>query len=598
MAAPTPSAVVMIPLKQIRPSPHNPRLILTQEMIDSRAANMAQAGQADPIKVRPLAPEEAAAEPDPEVLYEIVDGEVRYRAALKNSSSAIEAIILQIGPDEAFRLAVAGNRANKPVWFEDYLAMERLDPHMPRKAIAALFEVADTVVSRGLRVLGVLNEASRGLILQNLQKPGPNRPISENALFRLTDLGDPQAVEKALPRVLDGQMTEPEVRRMVAEMKGEAAPTRAKGKAPRALGAAGVPRPALADPATPMPSPGIAPAPGPGGQAGAPALGGFGGMVRGVLWTEVKSAAHRHFHGFFPRTPRWLGLLMSKYQKLGPKDRVWAGFLAAGLVLFVAHFLFHQGGRLIRKGFTSMVHLSAAPQGGGQDLVVPSLGANGHGGTQQDSVPLSAAAGVPNLNPSEASFVQGFLEHALGPSDPMEWIDSIRKGMVPGAAEPFYKEFFPGQKFYEAGDPGHSQIFRLTQPLACLKTGPEGDTYLAQGLVTPATGAPEALTLQVEVVRTPAGRFLVSKVERLQMAGSAGDAGTQDVSAGVAPLDKPVKPVTVYAAAPTPKPTQQTDPVGKFIENTAGGAATAASAAATNAAGDAVGQAVKKALGF
>src|SRR5258708_29282479 len=92
----SPKVIRSIPLTQIRPSRNNPRRVIRQDMIDARAASMAQSGQSTPIKVRPLTPEEKTQEPSQEVLYEIIDGELRYRAALKLGWQDIEAQILEI----------------------------------------------------------------------------------------------------------------------------------------------------------------------------------------------------------------------------------------------------------------------------------------------------------------------------------------------------------------------------------------------------------------------------------------------------------------------------------------------------------------------
>ncbi len=84
---------------------------------------------------------------------------------------------------------------------------------MQRQGIAALFKMDNAVVSRAIRILGVLDEASRRLVLGNLQKTvdnqapsqkpdfeslkktGTNWLISEKALFRLTDLGYPKTLK-------------------------------------------------------------------------------------------------------------------------------------------------------------------------------------------------------------------------------------------------------------------------------------------------------------------------------------------------------------------------------------------------------------------
>jgi len=45
--------IQVIPLARIRPMPHQPRRVITQEAIDLMAASLTLIGQEDPVKVRP-----------------------------------------------------------------------------------------------------------------------------------------------------------------------------------------------------------------------------------------------------------------------------------------------------------------------------------------------------------------------------------------------------------------------------------------------------------------------------------------------------------------------------------------------------------------
>jgi ParB-like chromosome segregation protein Spo0J len=217
-----PRQVSRVPLKQIRPSRNNPRLIKRQDMIDARAASMGQSGQSTPIKIRPLTPDEKGQETNHEIQYEIIDGELRYWAALKNEDKEIDAFILDMTPEEAFEEAVRSNRINMLGWFEDFIAMERMvkaGKHQ-KQQIAAIFEVDGSKITRALKILGVLNQAGRDLVFENFKKSDAKRQISEHALLRLADLGDKKEVEKALPVVLGRQMTEAQVKRLVGWVKG------------------------------------------------------------------------------------------------------------------------------------------------------------------------------------------------------------------------------------------------------------------------------------------------------------------------------------------------------------------------------------------
>jgi hypothetical protein len=154
-----------------------------------------------------------------EVLYEIVDGELRYRAALKNGDKDINCQIDDLSPIKAFKKGISANRLNKPEWFEDYLAMEYLlknsGPDVKKQEIAPLFEVEPTIVSRATKILAVLNEASRDLVLKNLQKSPDSWKIAENTLYQLSDLRDLNTLEAALRIALDRQMTAAQAKSLV-----------------------------------------------------------------------------------------------------------------------------------------------------------------------------------------------------------------------------------------------------------------------------------------------------------------------------------------------------------------------------------------------
>ncbi len=227
--------LVRIPLKQIRPNPRNPRRIIREDMVEARAASMSATGQATPIKVRPLTPEELAQEPDKEIRYEIVGGEIRYRGALKAGLTEIDALVRPISAQEALKEAIQDNIGFQPTWFETYLAIEDLfnaeKKVMPKQEIADLFEVQPAMVSRALRLMPLLTDVSRELILAQCKKSEDSWQITERPAFQLADLEDASAIEKALPVVLDRRMTEAQVKGLVAHIQGGGDPAQFEPKA-------------------------------------------------------------------------------------------------------------------------------------------------------------------------------------------------------------------------------------------------------------------------------------------------------------------------------------------------------------------------------
>jgi hypothetical protein len=204
-------------------------------MVEARAASMSATGQATPIKVRPLTPEELAQEPDKEIRYEIVGGEIRYRGALKAGLTEIDALVRPISAQEALKEAIQDNIGFQPTWFETYLAIEDLfnaeKKVMPKQEIADLFEVQPAMVSRALRLMPLLTDVSRELILAQCKKSEDSWQITERPAFQLADLEDASAIEKALPVVLDRRMTEAQVKGLVAHIQGGGDPAQFEPKA-------------------------------------------------------------------------------------------------------------------------------------------------------------------------------------------------------------------------------------------------------------------------------------------------------------------------------------------------------------------------------
>ncbi len=237
--------LVRIPLKQIRPNPRNPRRIIREDMVEARAASMSATGQATPIKVRPLTPEELAQEPDKEIRYEIVGGEIRYRGALKAGLTEIDALVRPISAQEALKEAIQDNIGFEPTWFETFLAMEDLkaiDRDIHNLTIANVFETDEGQVSRALKLMPLLNQTSRELILGIAKKPEGTWQFNERSTCQLANLNDQEAVEKALQVVLEKQMTEAQVKGLVAHIQlgGDPAqfvptdkPQKGKASAPR-----------------------------------------------------------------------------------------------------------------------------------------------------------------------------------------------------------------------------------------------------------------------------------------------------------------------------------------------------------------------------
>jgi ParB family transcriptional regulator, chromosome partitioning protein len=206
-------------LARIRPNPKNPRKVKTDEAVDKKSRSLQANGQESAIKLRPLTPEERLADPDHD--YELIDGELRYRGALKLGWTALDAIILNISAEEAQWKAVMSNEWEELHWLSRYEAIEdRLNsPSQPTQQ-----QVADELggdqqsVSRASKVLSLLNPSARQAIYANCVNQDEYQ-VPEVVVRRLTELGDPSLVEKALKVAIERQMTEKEAKKLVKWMK-------------------------------------------------------------------------------------------------------------------------------------------------------------------------------------------------------------------------------------------------------------------------------------------------------------------------------------------------------------------------------------------
>lgn len=102
------ATLVAVPPSSIRPNPQQPRKEFRQEELDELIHSVAEFGVLQPIVVRPLA------EPQGEVLYELIMGERRLRAATAAGLATIPAVVRETDDDAMLRDALLENlhRAN------------------------------------------------------------------------------------------------------------------------------------------------------------------------------------------------------------------------------------------------------------------------------------------------------------------------------------------------------------------------------------------------------------------------------------------------------------------------------------------------------
>ena len=270
-------AVQSIPLTKIRPNPNNPRRVITDEAVEKKAISLKANGQESPVKLRLLAHEERQAanhkgqppeiqipsvpsgqalataptlrEPQgpeqsrrveapprddgdlghDEIEYELIDGELRYRAALNLGWETLDSLVYEITAEDAEWKSVMSNEWEEMHWLVRAEAMERRlqkPPKITQQEIADKKGVDAAIVSRALKLVALLNASARLQILERLKISAPYQ-VSEKAAFQLTLLEDPQKspeenqslVGRTLQVILNRQLTEPEAKRLVLRVK-------------------------------------------------------------------------------------------------------------------------------------------------------------------------------------------------------------------------------------------------------------------------------------------------------------------------------------------------------------------------------------------
>ena len=99
--------IVEIPLAKIRLNPRNPRKTIRPGQVEAKAASLKAIGLETPIKVRLLTEEERKA--DPAYEYELVGGELRFRAAQSLAWANILAYVVEVKPGALLLKALMDN---------------------------------------------------------------------------------------------------------------------------------------------------------------------------------------------------------------------------------------------------------------------------------------------------------------------------------------------------------------------------------------------------------------------------------------------------------------------------------------------------------
>ena len=209
-----PNEIIEIPLDQVLLNDPNPRGFIDPVTVEAISASMAIEGQKTEIKVRLLENHQ----------YRVVGGDHRVLAARKLGWTTIQAVVLDITPDQAYLEGYLDNQSKPMGWFADYMAIEVLWKQTDgkkgsQKLVADRLMKTETMVSRALKLLPLLNASSRELILASCKNPD-GYELLESPVRPLTGLAkgqpdDQAVVEAALRVVYLRQMTAGQVEKLV-----------------------------------------------------------------------------------------------------------------------------------------------------------------------------------------------------------------------------------------------------------------------------------------------------------------------------------------------------------------------------------------------
>ena len=179
--------MIEIPLEKIRPNPNQPRRRF--EGLEELAQSLRDEGQLTPILVRP----------DDDV-YELVNGERRWRAAKLAGLEVLRAEVRELTDEDAYRLSLIEN-----------VARDSLTPIEEAEAFRKLTEGGMTQVEVG-RLVGKSQQyvADRLALLRlpdKVQSLVTARAVNPSIARRLVTLDDPKAQIRLAKRAAEGNLT-------------------------------------------------------------------------------------------------------------------------------------------------------------------------------------------------------------------------------------------------------------------------------------------------------------------------------------------------------------------------------------------------------
>ena len=200
--------IVMLPVSQLIPNKAQPRREFSEEALLSLSKSIRENGILQPVCVRKNG-----------VVYEIISGERRTRAAKLAGLFEVPCIVMSVDDEQSAVLALIENIQRKDLsYFEEALGIEKLISYygLTQEEAARRLGKAQSTVANKLRLLRFSDSERRMLLMGNL---------SERQARAIIRIDDPKTrgsvIEKVVARGLNLEQTE----RLVEETLGGAVKT-------------------------------------------------------------------------------------------------------------------------------------------------------------------------------------------------------------------------------------------------------------------------------------------------------------------------------------------------------------------------------------
>jgi ParB family chromosome partitioning protein len=203
--------VKQIPVKDVLPSPYQPRTVFDDERIDELCQTIKTHGVIQPIVVRARGGK-----------YEIIAGERRWRAVSKLAMDTIPAIVREINDSQAASMALIENLQREGLTaLEEAIAYQKLiDLHdLTQESLAQRLGKSQSTIANKIRLLQLGDDVKTALL---------ERKITERHARALLSLPNEEMQNKVLAEIIEKELNVKQTETRVAFYLEAAKPAPAK----------------------------------------------------------------------------------------------------------------------------------------------------------------------------------------------------------------------------------------------------------------------------------------------------------------------------------------------------------------------------------